>query len=442
MYTGVALSGVYTNTKGKEVTTTTSLATVYGALKQVVLKHPNLALLIHGQSTQKPSFTLAPRVDLAHHVVWYNGYTKNQETEKITEHIGRLWQNIEDIPPWTILVFPYEHELSVSFVFHHSLGDGTSGKIFLFDFCKALNSSSAPLLDDDPIVEIPRGTKIPPSLEEALEMPQSFLNMTGVLAKHVGLLPGPNVWKTKPTVDTFSPGKGPLKPKITRQSIAAESMQKLLTECRRRGTTVTALIMAIAVVSLDSCLLSDDSFTAIPTVIPRNLRPLIDEVGANGMGVYVASIMAPVYRADLRTTTSGSLNEIIWKVSGNLSTNIKKEVAKKNYDLNSGMLKLVPDLRKYFLEKVGKSREGSIEVSSLLAEKTAGSATDEWSLDDLYFAQGANAIGDPIMMSVISYKGGALNMACTWASEYLEDSFMAEFLDEYKKNVEILVSPL
>lgn len=434
MYIAVAFSGVYTSNKASTNVNLPSL--LYGALKKVILLHPSLALVIHGQSSDNPTFNLLSQVDLKKLVVWLEDTTEEQAFELLKQYMGKQFENIDEIPPWRLLVCARENQLSVTFLFHHALGDGTSGTIFMKELGKALNDSS-PL--ENGLVDIPKSTEIRPSLESVLDMPQGFFNILKIVAKDMGIIKGPqNPWTGAPVPDTYSSGNGPAKTNIARYSISAENMKKLLTESRSHGTTIAALLTAIGVVSLNS-VISDDSYQTILSSIPRNLRPLIDAVSENDMGTYVASIDSAFDRSSLKTEND-NVSDTIWGVSGQLTSSIQAAIKKKNSELNSGLLKYAGNMRQFFTKKVGKPRSCSLEMSSLVVDKKDDSPSDEWTLDNLYFYQCANSVGAPLGFSAISYRGGALNITCAWASDIVADELVSQLMDRFDQNVNQLIS--
>ena len=369
-------------------------------------------------------------------VVWSEKIDRDQELELLKRHLATQFENVDEIPPWRLLVCARDNQLSVTFLFHHSLGDGTTGTIFLRELCKSLNSSTP---SQNSIIEIPSTQVIRPSLESVLSMPQGIFNMIKIAATAIGLLKSPeSPWTGPPNSDTFSPGKSSLEPKIAQYSISAEDMHKLLIECRRHGTTITALLTAIGVLSLDFAI-QDDSYKTIISSVPRNLRPIIEQVSGNDMGVFVASVGSVFDRTKLKFETS-DFSDVVWATSNHITGSIQDAIKKRNAELNSGLLKYVGNMRQFLIKSTGKQRLGSIVMSSLVVEKTSELITDEWTLDDFYFTQCVNSLGFPINLCTISYKGGALNMTCTWASEIVPDNFVSRLMERYETNIDKLIA--
>lgn len=432
IYSAVALSGTFTNA---DELGENPISLVYGALKQVISKHPSLAMTIHGENTDAHTFRWADGIDLKKIVVWKEGLTKEEELETISKLLSTCFEDIENVPPWRLLVCPSAKQLSVTFAFHHSIGDGTSGKIFLTNFCKALDTA---LPAEDTQMNILFET-FPPSLESALRMPMGLFKLAKILAVHYGLLSPPkkNIWSRKLSPKTYLPGNGPLHTNITQHTIRTEDVQKLLLECKQRKVRLVALILAVAAVSVDQFI--DPEYTTLTSSIPRNLRPLIDTVNESSMGVYVASVESSMDRSTLHKDNLGTVGTI-WAASSAYSKDVDAALAEKNYNLNSGLLKHVNDMRKYFKERLSEPGKSSLEHSSLLLDSQPREGA--WSLDNMWFYQCGNAIGTPFTLSSIAFKGGALNISCCWASELMDDALLDKIMTQFNENIRALVEGL
>lgn len=447
MYTGVALSGVYTRSPATKTTPDDIKNEVYTALSKVVLAHPALALTLHLPEVpdkQAPTFQLLEKVDLANQVIWSpQPQDHEQEEEAVAAQLGKSFEHIDKIPPWRLLVSASEDgtRVSVSFLYHHSVGDGTSGRVFLSDLCDALNHPS-PSSPATSLVHIPKDAKIQPALESVLPMPQSWLTMLTTLAKEFGFLTKipRGLWTGTPCTDTVALGR-PVHPLVKRFAISKEDMGPLASECKKRGTTVTAVVTALLIVALDRVFLDTEKeggnsgdHKILSCAIPRNLRSLIDTakgVPEDGMGVYVAGMEVRLNRSDLHSSASSSSTSeaeatvaAVWFASKATTAVFQKAIARKNQDLNTGMLKYAGPIQKLIEGCIGKTRTASLEVSSLQAPPPTLDGT--WTLDDLYFTQPANAISAPVTLSTVGYKGGALNMTCVWAPEFVEDPELGE----------------
>lgn len=434
MFASVAFSAVYPNSAGIDPASCQPL--VYGVLKTIILKHSALALHLHGQSTDNHVFHLADKVDLAKNVVWLDAMTPEAELRVLIQYMDQRFANVEEVPPWRLLVCPRDNTLSVHYLFHHALMDGTSGKWFMLEFGNALNSASP---TTDTIVTIPSEMSIHPPLEDVLDMPQDPDHLKRYIEKELRpesekILP----WCGKPCVDTFStPEKSRLlHTNMARYTIDAATMQKLTAECRRRGISITALISAISLVALDTAIPEHEkTYSYLKISLPRNLRPLIDGIGDTNMGAYIDGVDTEFQIGDLRGP------DPIWACAVLESQAIKYDIAKKNQDLKTGMLKFIPSLRAYFTAMPGTSRGASIEFSSLVAEP-ADAPRGDWTMRDFHFAQSVSSTGWPVTWSVLGFRGGELNLTCTWPSEAVDMDLATRMIEAYAECVKTVADSI
>lgn len=434
MFAAVSFSAVYANSAGADTASCQSL--VYGALKKVILNHSALALHLHGQSTNKHFFHLAEQVDLAKNVVWLGALTPEAELKVLNQYMDQQFANIEEVPPWRLLVCPRDNTLSTHYVFHHAIMDGTSGKWLMLEFGNALNSAKP---TTDTIVVIPAEMSVPPPLEEVLDMPQDPLYKQKVLEKELKpesekILP----WCGKPCVDTFStPEKARvLHTNMARYSIDPATMQQLTAECRRRGISITALIAAISLVALDAVIPENEkTYSHLEISVPRNLRPLIDNIDDSKMGVYIDGVDTQFQIADLRGP------DPIWTCAALEFQAIKADIAKKNLNLKTSMLQFIPDLRAYFTAQPGKSRGAPIEFSALVAEP-ADAPSGDWTIHDMYFTQSVSPSGWPITWSAVGFRGGELNLTCTWPTEAVDMEIATGMIEAFAECVKTVAESI
>lgn len=446
-YQSVAESAVYTKTG---LDSKNSLGFFYKALKNVIAEHASLNLVIHGESTESPTLGFPETIDLENHVVWVSGQTTKEEENKLIEKgIGTKYKDIDSIPPWKVMVVPRGDALSVTFFFHHSIGDGTSGKLFLVSLLKSLNQTETndnetlENVDVDSIVNVPESLSIPPSVEQVIDMPIGYWHLIKIFGAKWGLISKPETWSGGPVPDIVN-GE-PLPPtNIAKLSISTQEMNKLQKESKIRGTTITALITAIAVASVAKGLPESETSSVISYSIPRNLRPLSTSLNlATRMGVYVASINGAISRTSVTPTTFDP--EEAWKISTNIKKYIQETLDQGSTNLDTGLLKYVNNLREFFTSLMGKPRGRSIEMSSLVvseSEVASASGPGGWIMDELFFFQCANLFGAPLCFSSLGYKGGQLNISCVWGTGVVEDKLVDKVLENFKTYIHILVDSI
>lgn len=441
MYTAVAMSAIISRPSSSN---DDMRSTVYGALKTAILNHPSLALLIHGDSTNAPEFRMADQVDMAQMVTWCNdNSTQNEEQALVTKYLGRKFENIDEIPPWRVVVCARGREaLSVTFVFNHTIGDGTSGRIFLNDLAKALNTAS-PVAEGSTVVKVPKEMEIPPSLEMVSKLRLGFFYLVSEFAKLFGVVnPAQGVWAGTSTIASAEEFTPPVDVQVARLSLDAALVQKLASECQARKLSMSGLISALAVVALDTVIpdASTGANTKISAALPRNLRPALagSGVGANDMGLFVSSIDTILARSKVRSsgTTDGAR---VWATAAQLTQVIRDNIALKDWNTSVGLLRYVPNMRSYLQSLIGKPATTSLDISTLLVDpSTSTSVTDKWTLKEFSFTQSPNLFSSAFILNSIGYKGDKLNVTFVWAKEVLDNELAAKIVDQFKKSVEEL----
>jgi hypothetical protein len=85
------------------------------------------------------------------------------------------------------------------------------------------------------------------------------------------------------------------------------------------------------------------------------------------------------------------------------------------------LLRYAPSIRNWMLGKVGQSRDGSYEVSNLLAfDDTDDGASHKYKISKMVFVQPANVLSAPLVFNIISVKGGSLVCAVSWQAGALD----------------------
>lgn len=500
-YSGVMVSGVYTHGPSE---TGIPKKQLYAALRKVVTTYPNLCTVLSGQNTTKPHFQILDQIDLDDHVIFVP--RPKDEREQLNTHelyLNQEIRNREKVPLWRIIVSPKmkDNELlfvdgtEIAFYYHHAIGDGVSGKIFLTSLLDSLNSldetfgGTEAFKDSentingkkqgmwDNLVEVPQTMTVHKNLEKVLKMPQSLKHIAKTLGQEFGLIRRHGFWTGMPIPDNMKYTKFP-ETKIQRLKVPAHKMVALLEACRRQNTTMACLITSLALVAVNGSIpviQNGAQLTKIQCVLPFNLRPFMNNtmalgVGANSMGDYAASIEVPFSRADLTGTTAslvvttsnssgvftGGNTNVVWEASQRLRQKLDRRIAKGNKDLNVGLIKYAGNLRSFFKQKSGRMRTNTLEVSSICVDapphqnigpkghtRNVSAATQAtlagapaWILTDLVFSQAVSSEGAAINLSAISYKGGDLTISFVWAAEIVSDEIVSSVIQNFDELLE------
>lgn len=402
---------------------------LFPALKNMAARHSALvSLILHDNETDSYKLKIASTVDLAKNVVFHPKTDAASHQESITRQLSTQFQNISTVPPWLLWISPVDGCLKVTFFFHHSLFDGTSGKNFLLELRDELNKVTD--LDNSSIFHVPESVVPLPSVETLLNLPESVADQ---IQKHSNTPPrlAQNVWAGSPCVDVST---GPLKTKAVLKQLTAHEIKALAAKCKTHNTSITALLTALILAALDEALVQEGvPQTDIQYSIPRNLRPLANhpEVSEASFGDIVTSVSL----SHERTNSTKS----IWDTAAAIRSQIIQEIAAGSDILSTALLTNETNFRKKYISRFGGPRGAALEVSTLLVDERPPVPGNSWYLHDFYFIQGANSDGSAVTMSAISYKGGALQLSIAWASEIVPDMIIHHISDLFSKEISSLV---
>lgn len=492
IYHGALISGVFTSPQGTDL----SLANknvLYPALEMVIKKHSSLICCIHHQDTDYPRLVMTDTIDLDKQVNILE--TPNTERERVKlyeQYVSNQFDDIENVCPWRVIISPIETEIvnnhdsrklsdasertlfnnitkwEVAFYFHHSISDGVGGRIFitsLFDSLNEIFLSSAsmtyttlPINSDkvtsNSIVKIPKGSmNLPKSLESLLKMPLSMKFLCKNAASEFGLVsPKKDCWTGPPLPDAHLPAPHHIKTRLKRAQIPAEQMLKLQQACRLQDTSITCLVATLLLSAVSKSIPAGERiiesgdcggldregrpYQKLCFALARNLRPLAGSakgVTAETIGDYACSHDMTIHRRNLENG-----DDWLWETARTVKTTLQTEIARGDQDLNPGLLRYASSIRKYFLQKTGRSRLHTFELSSIVAPKPASSSNETWSIENLGFVQTASSEGGPFSLSTISFKGEGLMLGFSWGESILPEDIIDSIIQVFLKSVERL----
>lgn len=411
----------------------------YPALKKLVLENPALCTLIClEKETDKFKFVLASQLDLSKNVEWKTEVTAENLKELVCAQVSRKFPDIDTIPPWRLWITPMKDGWKLDFFFHHSVFDGTSAKKFLLGLRDNLNSAQ---LKGNPssFVAIPSTLTLNPPIETMLELTVPLVSGNDSSTSYPAQADSTEVlWTATPVLDTFTPGPdcAPLMTNSIYYTISAQNMEILVRKCRAHKTTATALLAAIAFHALGQSLENNNqSYSSFTGAIPRNLRELISKslnVGPEPMGDCVAGIELVFNRPNEYSLSS------IWEVAAGFRQDIQAAISRGSEDFALAISSLTGSQRELYQNRVGQSRNHTLEMSTVLINEVPPLDSQNWYLEDFSFLQGVSSEDLPITCSAVSYKGGSLTVSFAWATQVIADCIAKEM----KKNFDHIISKL
>ncbi|KAL2435032.1 putative alcohol acetyltransferase crmB [Exophiala dermatitidis] len=428
---------------------------MHKACKSVVGRHPILSAIPVGENTNEPQFVRLPEIDLDQCVSFHdrrhdapgpstpssadtgssdsksdaNGDPNLDELLTIQHNTAFQAPN----PFWRLCILTTStqpHQFTAAFVFHHAIGDGTSGLAFHRTFHEALSqaASADPNLDKQETNSVIPSPSIPllPNIEALHPMPVSLLYVLSILFRE-------KIWSARrdPGLWTGSKIHTPLKTRVRHLAFSASNTRGFIDACRAHDTTVTAALQTLIAGVLFSHLPSN--FTTLKCNGAISVRRwLPDMIDDDSMGVYVQNLAEDYSRNKFHTET------LPWDEARRSRRTIEQVLSLKGKNAAPNMLRYVNNYQQeLFLSKVGKDRDSSYEVSNLgvykgKLENDKGSPATTVQIGRMLFTQSANVTGSAFEVSAVSGADGCLVLGFSWQESVVDDALM----DTVMKTVE------
>jgi hypothetical protein len=355
-----------------------------------------------------------------------------------------------------------DYDLVVGFYYHHSLGDGFSGVAVHYGFLESLRrqlrSREWEHGEVDSVMRFEH-RELVPSMEGAMPTP---ITVWGVLKKLWSIMfPEKGIWSGPPI--TIPPGGAVTNMRSI--AIPAEDVSKIVALCKKHRTTVTAYLAALVGSAISA---EHPEAQKLSGGIAVTLRPFAEpSVTKRDMAAYTSSCTVTLRRSsgDLSFFSSPKsdaeggedADDERWDVVRRVKEEIHSE-AQKRKDRLAFQVKLVGDVKGYFMKKVGKDRGEAFEISNLGVmdfdnlptpstystvpprnhdQNPAGSATSKDDagpssppdigdehlahLTGLIFTQSANATSSLYDFSVATIKKGPMCISLSWEAGAVEE---------------------
>lgn len=403
---------------------------VYRACEAAIAEHPALSAIVADDHTQEPYFVRLPKLDLEKIVSFQDRKPGLLATEANGEpapdlDLQTLLATEHNTPfkaPdafWRLCILldvEDECQFTVVFVFHHAIGDGTSGKAFHQTFLRALGSTGDSEKTKS-VIESP-STPLLPNIERISSMSLSFLYLGKKLfqAKIYSRRP-PGLWS----------GSKIMAPTQTRVRLVPFS--KLLVSavrdlCRAQKTTVTALLQTVVARALFANI--PDSFTRLVCTGALSCRRWLPEITDDMIGVWVQGFEETYHR----DTVSA-----LWDEARRSRKTIESVIKMKGKDSSTNLLQFVDDYQQELcLSKIGKDRETSFEVSNV-GFIPPQMSSDKPAIHGLVFSQSASVMGNAVEFSAATGGDGCLVLSVTWQEGVLEPNLIHEVVEAVEQDL-------
>lgn len=426
-------------------------------LQHCILTYPYLSVVVKDKHTEKPTYEGVSSINLQDHISIIHDNDSHGEMatlQKILPPIlDRPWP--ADIPPWRIVVLPLAApdgssvtRCFIAFAFSHTLGDGMVGPAFHRAFLDAWRQNTGTdekrsFLVTPPTRTLPAPFDTPERLRIswkfllgpliAVYLPKFLAGILGLRAAastvNAGSWTGSRVF--------FDPAA--FHSRVRLFEIEAPILQNALRVSRNHDAKLTATVHQLIVRALSKAIPNRD-ITNFVSQTAVDMRGSIDTPGYT-WGLFVSGHYEVIPRLMHVTPT---LSDEMWAAASSMTKKFA-ECATRLQDQSIGLLRYAPSIRNWTLGKVGQPRDGSYEVSNLLAfDDTDGGASHKYKITKMVFAQPANVPSAPLVFNIISVKGGSLVCAVSWQAGALgmpleeEDSFVDGICSSLQADFEAL----
>ncbi|EGE01766.1 hypothetical protein TEQG_00811 [Trichophyton equinum CBS 127.97] len=420
---------------------------VFGALEKLIEEHPALSAIPLGEDSLDPYFVRLPEVDFDQCVSFRERKRPVDAVDAVDgdtelDELLNEQHNIPfaaPLPYWRlcILTDPQEggRRFTAAYVWHHAIGDGTSGKAFHRSLLMALgvvcsSSGSLPATSAVKSVVVPPRTPLLPSLEESCPMPLSFFFILWTLFRA-------KVWKPArdPGLWTGSKTFTPLHNTVRHLVVPQRETTAFRDACRENRTTVTAGLQVLLAHALFKHIPEQYTRLASEGAISARCWLTDGRITNDSIGVWVQVYYEHYSRASVCRSEEDD-DAFSWDEARRAKQTIDTALSRRGSNSPVGMLKYVKDyVKEIFLPKLGQERELSFEVSNIGVFKPdpADPAKERPRIERMVFTQSVNVFGCAISTSVITGADGCLVLGFSCQREVVEDSLMEAFIASVKQ---------
>ncbi|RBR13514.1 uncharacterized protein FIESC28_08142 [Fusarium coffeatum] len=413
------------------------------AIAGSITQHPLFTAGRSNEGKKKQYWVRLDTIDLNNHVRWKNVSEGEDYATALNDaflwEVNERYTKLETQPQWRVTaVVPATNDfVDVIFAWDHTVADGKSGRIFHDSLLACLNSDSDSVTLEHGSFKVPV-TDFTPPLHQMIKFPISLNYAVSILGKEL-------MTDKKAPAHTakWAPIKlEPYESRLKSTTVGKDALKPVLDACRQHDTTLTGLLHALISVSM-ATRLSKERAPAFSTGTPICLRqfqkPGTSKFDLNKTAINGVVYWPYVFKSDIVTTLRKQINdakedremnkpleETLWSIAKSIREGLTTKLKLGTKNDSIGLAKFITDWNAYLMDHSTK-REHSWEVSNLGVMD--GQSSKEWMVEDATFTQSASVTGPALTFSVISVKGGGLNVSCSWQVGVVEDE-LAEGVSE------------
>ncbi|KAI1940545.1 Alcohol acetyltransferase [Ophidiomyces ophidiicola] len=440
---------------------------VYQATEKLIGQHPILSAVPVGEDTNDPYFVRLPAVDLEQSIFFHDWSDASPgSTDKCDQegNVGSGDSNLDLfletehntpfvnwLPFWRLHIISTsttEQDFIAVFVYHHSIGDGSSGTAFHSTFLGAFTDALAVNSGEPKTIIQSPSLPLLPSLESIHPFPVSiFYILKAIFYTKIWNRPDPELW---------AGGKIslPLKNKVHHITLSKSDSAALRKSCRDQGTTITGAIQTLLARALFICLPIE--FTKLSCTSAISIRRWLssDIITSDSIGVWVMDYADLYKRNHVAQPPS-----FPWDEARRSRKTIEETLSRRGRDTKVGLLRFVRDVPGELLTcMIGRERSVSFEISNLGAFKPSvkhlqPSQTTETEpeinendrsnvpqIGKVVFSQSASVTGSAVNLSVVTGSDGCMVLTFSWQEGIVDPQLVASVAMEMKKEIDLLIS--
>jgi hypothetical protein len=395
---------------------------IFSALSIVILRHPILSAIPIDEDTTAPFFARLPEINLENVVTFmtrkepFSGTARDIELDSIleTQHNITFKSGYGTLPFWRVIILisaDAEKEFVLSFIFHHALSDGSSGMAFHKDFLSALSANPVPLSS---YTIRTQKQELLPNLELAHPLPISAPSAPPYVSK--------NLWSAErvsmPTTSHF-------------QSLvfSNETTARIIQVCKDHGTTITATIPVIVATALMQNI--PEQFEELECTFAVSVRRWLSApIDEGSMGAWYDAF-SQYYRKE-------NVSQFSWEEARRSRGLIADYLKSGGERISVAKFKNIPDMREFFLSRVGKERGTSFDFSNLgsLRPQTANGKEQDWGMGRMVFSRSAFVSGSAIATGAVTGPNGCLVLGFCWQEGAVSRDLMGRFVESVRIGME------
>lgn len=435
IYHSAACLARYTPTSASSTSPSDISGHFYASLASVVHSQPMLRVGIANTSNANTAyFTYLPSINLESHVrvTTVSAATEAAfaaESARIQAQAhGEKWQDLETTSPWRLVIVRSDSDAiafeDIIFVFHHSLLDGMSAKLFHKHLLTALNTISTTDDSTPHKLTFTAAPDLPLGQEDTVPATMSLPFMLRTLWSELA----PSYLKPKPTPIWAAKDVTLSVPNITRLipvDISAADTKQLLAACKSHNTTLTALLHAL-ILSLLSRRFPSSKFTC---ATPMSLRPYSSDPKSETLRNLITT-----HHTDLSASTD------IWSSAAHIRSDFAARLASLPANDVTMLTKYVSNWNDFLRKKDGSPRNGSWEISNVGVLSPGAAAADagdaKYKITRVLFSNAGMPTGAAIGVNVVSVADGPLGISLSWQKDIVDDELVEYVASGLRKLVD------